>query len=199
MWIFVVFLHLFLSLSFSNSLALCIVVIVVFFIHCENFWAYSRCFNLNKLLCALLPIFGDAMCHDDATPECNPTTKQIQTTKKYKEIIKNNNNKIMKQAIEWNIITSTWNHKQIRLSLVPTKQLLHPNANKSLHQKSKTAHRRTHTQTHTLAQYWAKASTTVPWHRTESKPHLTEIYTQRTQWARQMPNTLCENDMTTMR
>lgn len=49
-------------------------------------FANSRCFQLNKLLCALLSIFGDVMCHGDATPECiNKQNKYECRRKKTKQ------------------------------------------------------------------------------------------------------------------
>lgn len=64
---------------FSSSFRSCYFSIVRTF-------ANSRCFQLNKLLCALLSIFGDVMCHGDATPECiNKQNKYECRRKKTKQ------------------------------------------------------------------------------------------------------------------
>lgn len=58
----------------SMDVWMCVYIFVrIFFsfVFIVRTFAYSRfCFQLNKLLCALLSIFGVTMCHDDATPEC---------------------------------------------------------------------------------------------------------------------------------
>lgn len=90
-WISVcVYICAFLTYFFVYGFFPCFVFFPSFFRSCcfsiVRTFANSRCFQLNKLLCALLSIFGDAMCHGDATPECiNKQNKYECRRKKTKQ------------------------------------------------------------------------------------------------------------------
>lgn len=113
MWIFFFhFAFFFLFHSFSFSLLVFCFVFFFFFVFVVRTFAYSHCFKLNKLLCALSPIFGDAICHGDATPAHNANQTETETETETEQSkyecrkIKSNNQR------ERNIITSTWNRNK---------------------------------------------------------------------------------------
>lgn len=66
--------------------SMCIFIWIFFsFVFIVRTFAYLLfCFQLNKLLCALLSIFGVTMCHDDATPECIWTRLCCRRRRRYR-------------------------------------------------------------------------------------------------------------------